>query len=208
MKKELKLLGKYIGVSVLIVFLVMTVFNQIVSVIDAQVHSKYILSDLCITDKGYNAYLQDLEESWQSAINGINENMAKDNVENFPALAAMIKLTEIGNARSELAETMLVTLIGVILGIACYFAKKEYKRIIHYIIIAIFIFLVLNVCISFLVSKVNSIFYDYDEFDIEMLGEVLKFTTVPYIIICIVIYVAMCLISKRKTDILNKEIKK
>lgn len=202
MKKELKLLGKYVGKAVLITTFVVLLFCGVLDKISAYHEMSKLRTPEGLVETGMIEYLKFFEDHILEAAEDTGKHMKEQGYEDYPALGAHIQAIILKTRLySGLYELSLAIPLGILLGILYYFVKKEFKKPIHFIFVFALIFVLMTTVIS-----MGICIKDSSELDWEIIGETMRDTWLLYAIICVIVYVVMYIVSKKKTDLLNKEI--
>lgn len=208
MKKELKLLGKYVGMAVLITTFVVLLFYGVLDKISAYHEMSKLLTPEDLGKPEMIEHLKFFEDDILEAAEGTGNLMKEQGYEDYPALGAHIEfIYTTTRFYYGLYELSFAIPLGILIGILYYLAKKEFKKTIHYVFVFTLIFLLLMTVVS-MVSYVRDFVSDMSspEFDWENMCGTMKVAWLPYVIGCIFVYIVMCVESKKKTDLLNKEI--
>ena len=208
MKKELKLLGKYVGMAVLITTFVILSFSLILDKISAYQELSKLLTTEGLVETEMLEHLKGLERHFLEAAEDTGKHMKEQGYEDYPALGAHIEfIYTTTRFYYGLYELSFAIPLGILIGILYYLAKKEFKKPIHYVFVFSLIFVLLITIVS-MVFCVRDFIGDMrsPELDWENVSEIMKVVWLPYVIGCIFVYIVMCVESKKKTDLLNKEI--
>lgn len=207
MKKELKLLGKYVGMSVLITTFVVLLFYGVLDKISAYHEMSKLLTPEGLVETEMIEHLKGLERHFLEAAEGTENFMKEQGYEDYPALGAQIEFhITLTRLYFGLYELSFAIPLGILLGILYYFVKKEFKKPIHFIFVFALIFILMTTVISMGICIKDTWLNGAPELDWEILGETMIDSSLLYAIICVIVYVAMYIVSKKKTDLLNKEI--
>lgn len=207
MKKELKLLGKYVGMSVLITTFVVLLFYGVLDKISAYQEMSKLLIPEDLGKPEMIEHLKFFEDHILEAAEDTGKHMKEQGYEDYPALGAHIQAIILTTRLYYgLYELSLAIPLGILLGILYYFVKKEFKKPIHFIFVFALIFVLMTTVISMGICIKDSWLNGVPELDWEIIGETMRDTWLLYAIICVIVYVVMYIVSKKKTDLLNKEI--
>ena len=207
MKKELKLLGKYVGMAVLITTFVVLLFYGVLDKISAYHEMSKLLIPEDLGKPEMIEHLKFFEDHILEAAEDTGKHMKEQGYEDYPALGAHIQAIILTTRLYYgLYELSLAIPLGILLGILYYFVKKEFKKPIHFIFVFALIFVLMTTVISMVICIKDSWLNGVPELDWEIIGETMRDTWLLYAIICIIVYVVMYIVSKKKTDLLNKEI--